>query len=563
MRADALLNRALWARMHLLRWTHWRPFVDAATHPADAQTRLLRRLLHRNRDTRFGREHGFAAIKSYRDFVEAVPVQTYETLRPYIEDQERTGEPALNTERPVMYARTSGTTGEAKLIPILRKTIRDHKRSQALQSYVQFSGDARAYYGRFLAIVSPAEEGTLESGTPYGSTSGFMYENMPAVAKTKYVLPYQVFGITDYDLKYLLILRLAVTHRDVTHIACANPSTLVKLLSVLDTARSTLLDDIARGTFSRADELSAEVRAVVGPRLSCAPTRVAELRQILASPRPTFADLWPELRLVSTWTGGSCRIPLASVRPALPSGARVAELGYLSSEFRGSLVTDLEQNAGTPTIHENFFEFVERDDWDAGRMAFRTIEQIEPGKEYYIIPTTGTGLYRYFVNDIVRVTGSFYATPTIEFVQKGKGVTNITGEKLYESQVIEAVRSTEEETGVTSYFFLVLADANRSVYRLIVECSTPTEAWRSSTLGSVERKLGELNVEYAAKRASGRLQHLELLPVQPGTGEAYKRHCLQQGQREGQFKLITLQYQSDCAFPFTDFRAAVPRESAR
>ena len=560
MRADALLNRALWARMQLLRWTHWRPFVSAAKHPADAQTRFLLRLLRRNRDTRFGREHAFAAIRSYADFAEAVPVQTYETLRPYIEDQERTGEPALNAGRPVMYARTSGTTGEAKLIPILRETIQQHKRSQAIQSYVQFSADARAYYGRFLAIVSPAEEGTLDSGTPYGSTSGFMYENMPAVAKTKYVLPYQVFGITDYDLKYLLILRLAVTHRDVTHIACANPSTLVKLLSVLDTARSALLHDITRGTFSRADELSAEVRAVVGPRLSCTPNRVAELRTILASPRPTFAALWPELRLVSTWTGGSCRIPLTSVRPALPPGARVAELGYLSSELRGTLVVNVERSAGTPTIHENFFEFVERDDWDAGRTVFRTIEQIEQGKEYYIIPTTGTGLYRYLMNDIVRVTGSFHATSAIEFVQKGKGVTNITGEKLYESQVIDAVRWAEEETGLASEFFLMLADANRQVYCLVVECSTRTETWRRNTLGSVERKLGDLNVEYAAKRASGRLQHLELLLVRPGTGDAYKRHCLQQGQREGQFKLIALQYQSDCAFPCTDFRADAPRD---
>ena len=159
-----------------------------------------------------------------------MPVQTYETLRPYIEDQERTGEPALNAERPLMYARTSGTTGQAKLIPVLPTTIQEYKRSQAIQSYVQFSADAATYYGRLLAIVSPAREGTLESGTRYGSTSGFMYENMPAVAKTKYVLPSAVFWIADYELKYLLILRLAVTHRDITHIACANPSTLVKLL---------------------------------------------------------------------------------------------------------------------------------------------------------------------------------------------------------------------------------------------------------------------------------------------------------------------------------------------
>ncbi len=562
MLADAILNSAIWARMQLLRWTHWRSFVDAATHPEVEQTRFLLRLLRRNQDTRFGREHAFGSIKSYAEFAEAVPVQTYEALRPYIEDQERTGEPALNAEQPVMYARTSGTTGEAKLIPVLRETIRQHKRSQAIQSYAQFSADAGAYYGRFLAIVSPAEEGVLDSGRPYGSTSGFMYENMPAVARMKYVLPHQVFGISDYDLKYCLILRLAVTYRNITHIACANPSTLVKLLSVLDSSRVSLLRDIEEGTFARADELSTDVRAAVDSRLSCTPSRLAELRRILASPRPTYAQLWPQLRLVSTWTGGSCRIPLASILPALPPDTRIAELGYLSSELRGTLVADLEQNTGAPTVHENFFEFVERDHWDADRPVFRTIEQIEQGKEYYIFPTTGAGLYRYFMNDIVRVTGAFHATPTIEFVQKGKGVTNITGEKVYESQIIEAVRSTEQESGLVSEFFMVLADADQAVYRLVVECAAPTERWRGHLLGTVESKLAESNVEYAAKRASGRLRPLELLPVKPGTGEAYKQYCLEQGQREGQFKLIALQYQSDCAFPFAEFTADAPRERA-
>ncbi len=562
MAADALLNAVLWGRMQLLRWTHWTPFVRATTQPGNAQTRFLLRVLRRNRHTRFGREHAFADIDDYAGFAKAVPVQTYETLRPYIEDQERTGAHALNAEQPVMYAKTSGTTGQAKLIPILPETIRQHRRSQALQSYVQFRADPRAYYGRLLAIVSPAQEGTLESGTPYGSTSGFMYENMPAAAKKKYVLPHQVFGLTDYELKYLLILRLAVIHGDVTHIACANPSTLVKLLSVLDSARSTLLADITRGTFSRADELPADVLTAVNPRLRCSPSRVAELRRILSLPKPTFAKLWPDLRLVSTWTGGSCRIPLARVRPALPPGTRVAELGYLASEIRGTLVADLEQNAGVLTIDENFFEFVDRDDWDAGRKLFRTLDQIEQGKEYYIIPTTSSGLYRYFMNDIVRVTGSFRATPTLEFVQKGKGVTNITGEKLYESQVIAAVRASEEETGQVSEFFIMLADADAAVYRLVVECDTLTEAWRSRMLGAVERRLGELNVEYAAKRASGRLQPLELVPVRPGTGERYKQHCVRQGQREGQFKIIALLYQSACAFPFAEFHADVPSDRA-
>ena len=562
MRIDPLVNGLLWAYMRALRWTHWRPFIHAAKHPGDTQRRFLRSLLHRDRDTRFGRQHGFAQLTSYEEFARAVPVQTYETLRPLIEEQDRTGEPVLTAPTPVMYAQTSGTTGQAKLIPILQETLDQHKWSQAIQTSLQFSAEPGAYYGRLIGIVSPAEEGTLDSGKPYGSTSGYMYKHMPDVAKEKYVLPHQVFEITDYDLKYLLILRLAAVVPDVSFIACANPSTLVKLLSVLDDHRDELLEDIEHGTFRRANDLPADVRAAIAPQLSCGADRLAELRTILGSPRPTFAQLWPRLRLVTTWTGGSCRIPLVSVRQSLPPTARVAELGYLSSELRGTIVVDLRTNAGMPTIHENFFEFVERDDWDAGRHVFRTIENIEQDKQYYIVATTGAGLYRYFMNDIVTVTGMFHATPTIQFVQKGKGVTNITGEKLYESQVIQAVRSTEEESGVTSPFFLMLADADRSVYRLVVECSASTDGWRSGLLESVERVLGELNVEYAVKRASGRLRHLELVPVKPGTGEAYKRHCLEQGQREGQFKLVALQYQDDCSFPFADFCIDLPTETA-
>ena len=360
-----------------------------------------------------------------------------------------------------------------------------------------------------------------------------------------------------------MALRLALPCRNLSCIATANPSTLLKLLSVVDDHRKALTQDFSRGTFHQADRLSPQVQAAISPLLGCAPERVQELDRVLASGKPTFADLWPNLRLVNTWTGGSCRIALAAVRAALPRGVCIAELGYLSSEFRGTITVDLERNVGAPTIHENFFEFVERDDWDAGRKEFRTVEEIEEGREYYIVITTGAGLYRYSMNDIVRVTGLFRATPTIEFVQKGKGVTNITGEKLYENQVVSAVRSTEDALGLASQFFLMLADVDRAVYRLVVEWSGTDESIGERLIESVERKLGELNVEYAQKRASGRLKPLELVAVNSEAGEAYKRQCLEQGQREGQFKLVALQYRHECAFPFDDFRINVTAGTAR
>ena len=44
------------------------------------------------------------------------------------------------------------------------------------------------------------------------------------------------------------------------------------------------------------------------------------------------------------------------------------------------------------------------------------------------------------MNDLLDVTGFFHQTPLLRFVQKGRGVTSLTGEKLYEAQAIEAIQ---------------------------------------------------------------------------------------------------------------------------
>ena len=79
-----------------------------------------------------------------------------------------------------------------------------------------------------------------------------------------------------------------------------------------------------------------------------------------------------------------------------------------------------------PRYLRRSFEFVEREKHESGGGDFLDLHELEDGREYYVFVTTGEGLYRYDMNDIVRVNGRFFATPALEFVQKGKGVTNIT-----------------------------------------------------------------------------------------------------------------------------------------
>src|SRR5439155_12021158 len=133
--------------------------------------------------------------------------------------------------------------------------------------------------------------------------------------------------IADYELKYLVILRLALGASDITYLGSPNPSTFLRLLDVLDEHRETLAGSLDSGALPELDRVDADIRAVVEPRLQSDPTRAKQLR---GNEPLTFRSLWPGIRLLTTWTGGSCGIALDKLRKTLPAATKVMELGYQS-----------------------------------------------------------------------------------------------------------------------------------------------------------------------------------------------------------------------------------------
>ena len=106
--------------------------------------------------------------------------------------------------------------------------------------------------------------------------------------------------------------------------------------------------------------------------------------------------------------------------------------------------------------------------------------------------------------------------------------------------------------GATPRFFIGLADVESSRYTLLIDTGSAPPPDREQFREAVDHELGRLNLEYAQKRASGRLKPLEVRAMRPGFGEAYKRFCVERGQREGQWKALTLQYASEFDFPFEE-----------
>ena len=538
------------SQMLVYRALYWRRVERMAHRPDAVQQEVLRRLLLANRTTRFGVEHGFAETTNHRQFRERVPVQDYETLRGYIEAQRQDGVQALTAEAPLFYAQTSGSTGKPKYIPVTPSVLATHRAEQALFSYLQYRACPEAFAGKALGVMGAAVEGHLDSGHAVGSVSGYLYQSLPRLIQSRFVVPPEVASIADYDLKYQVILRLALAEREITYLGSPNPSTFLRLLDMLNDRREPLLRSLETGGLEELDGLDAGVRVPLARRLKADPDRAAQLRRL---PSLTFANVWPNIRLLTTWTGGSCGIALGKLRQTLPPMTAVMELGYHSTECRGTIALDLETPGGLPPLHHHFFEFVEQQRWDSSNPEFVTLGQLETGHRYYVLITTAAGLYRYFMNDLVEVTGWFRQTPLLRFVQKGKGVTSLTGEKLYEAQLIEAVQDAARQYGLGASFFVAVADEERAAYHLFLEADDGEHPEAELIAAAVDRRLGELNIEYDSKRTSGRLGPLTVAWLERGAADAYKTACVRAGQREGQFKPAVLQYRKELVVSFDSY----------
>ncbi len=535
---------ALRAALSLQHGGRYQTLLNATGNPRAAQATLLRRILVTNANTHFGARHEFLRIKDPEAYQSAVPIKNYEDLREYVQAQERTGEPFLTSQRPVYYHRTSGTVGACKDIPVTEAGLQRVRKNQQLFAYSVARG-TRAFEGKVLGITGQAVEGLMPAGVPYGSASGLLYKRMSKLVRKKYVLPPEVADIPDYELRYFATAAYALAEPNVTGLGTANPSTLVRLLDLIRSEPDALIQAVHDGRLPEGAGIPLERKL---PRRR---GRARELKKLLAAKGTlNFADIWPNLKGVMTWTGGSCSVPLRRLADSMSPETSIIELGYIASEFQGTVNINAVENVCVPTLLDNFLEFVERAAWEEGGADYLLLHQLEEGGEYYIFVTTQDGLYRYDMNDIVRVTRKINATPCLEFVQKGKGVTSITGEKLYENQVLDAVMKVMTRQSVSPQFFVMLADPEAASYTLYIE-APEHDPFRSFDLANeVDSGLRAVNIEYDSKRGSGRLAPTELKWLHSGAGAEYRANRVAAGQRDAQFKYLHLQYAQECPFDF-------------
>jgi hypothetical protein len=527
LRAAAFLTRR--------QWTGWH---DLTAKPQEIQNHLLFDLIKRNRATRFGRDHHFEAIRSLSDYRAQVSVGDYERLRPYIEHAQNGEAHALTAEPVLMFTLTSGSTGQPKLIPITQTTRRNHRQLTRLWYYRAFVDHPDLFSGKLLGVVSPVIEGRTAGGIPFGAASGLIYQSSPSWIQNAYATPYEIAEVKDFEAKYYLIMRLALEH-DITFFGTPNPSTILKLVETVNRNKQEMIQDICDGTIAAWCNLQPKMRAALESRLRKNPARARRLESLIKNDgtlRPR--EYWPRLQLIGCWKGGTVGVRLKEFARWFGKTTPVRDLGYMASEAQMTLPISDSGSAGILAIDENFYEFIPESEIDSPAPTILTCAELEAGASYYLVLTTAAGLYRYDINDVVRVAGFYNQTPLIEFVRKGRDVTNITGEKLHVNQVIQAMAQAQNAAGMAIQHFRACADAEESLYSFFVELdgAMPAQERLMQLLQELDASLRALNVEYAQKRESRRLAAPVLCVMKSGWFQRKANAALEPGTRDVQLK---------------------------
>ena len=537
-------------------------FEKACEHPLAAQRQLLRDILQRNKDTAFGKKHGFGRIKTLRAFQKSVPLSTYEDLKPYIDAELRGQHGQLTAEKPVLFAMTSGTTGDAKYIPVTPESRKAKADLMKVWLSAFYRDHPEIFSERVLSIVSPEMEERAPDGTPCGAESGHAYRNIPAPIRSLYSLPYEVFEIEDYEARYYTILRIAAA-QSVSLIVTVNPSTLLVLCERLAQHTKSLISDIRKGGLSTRFPVSDETREKIKSYLTANPERADELQRLVAKNGRKLSPrlIWPKLAAVACWQGGTVATYLEKLKGYFPENIPFRDLGYLASEQRGSVPLFDDADSGVLAIATNVYEFwpAEKDpnERTPPRDKLLLAHKVELGKRYYVYVTTLGGLYRYEMNDVVEVSAYYKKTPMIRFIQKGKGMVSFTGEKLSETQVMAAVEQAFKPVTGKYDFISAVGEMNGKAphYVFLAEFDkVPAAGQLKEIVQTLDSSLCSQNSEYASKRKSLRIEPPVLRIVRRGEFDKYRKKKVSNGSPDGQFKIMRLTDDQEFANEFAVVR---------
>lgn len=426
--------------------------------PVATQERLLLSFLRTARGTRFGRAHGFDALRSVQDFQARIPLRRYEDF------WREWWQPDFPMLRDVTwpglipyFALSSGTTsGTTKYIPVTAAQMAANRGAglDTLAWHLKAHPRSRPFAGLSFMLGGSTALQDLAPGVRGGDLSGIAAHEIPRLLRGRAWPPEPIALMPDWDAK--LAALAARTPRDAVRVLTGTPSWLLMLLHRMGRDGAPPFPNL---------------ELLIHGGVAWAPYR------------DRFAGLLPQ----------GC-----ATREVYP-----ASEGFIAIQDRG-------EGEGMRLVLDRgcFFEFVPVEELDSATPTRHWAATIETGIDYAVVLTTNAGLYAYVLGDVVR----FVERRPLRLLVTGRTAWMLSafGEHLTGEEIATALDGLGFPIGEWCCGPAFVGELGR--HRVVLETEAPLEGLAAR----LDAGLAALNEDYAAHRQGGQLLPPELIAVPPG-----------------------------------------------
>lgn len=459
------------------------------------QMEALLKLTQKARNTEWGVSHGYHSITSYEQFAASGPVNTYEELKGFI-DRMRQGESdVLWPGRVKWYAKSSGTTNDkSKFIPVSPQGLKDTHYAggqDAVTWYLRNNPQSRILDGRALILGGSHAPNYNQKDSLVGDLSAILIENINPLVNVLRVPKKETALLSDFEIKRDRIAREAM-NKNVTNLSGV-PSWMLSVLN-----------------------------------------RVMEL-----SGKEHLEEVWPNLEVF--FHGGVAFTPYREQYKRLITSPKMHYMEtYNASEGFFGLQDDPTDPAMSLMVDYGvFYEFIPMDELENPNPTVLPLWGVETGKNYAMVISTSSGLWRYMIGDTVKFT----SINPYKFIITGrtKFFINAFGEELIVDNAEKGLERACKETGadVREYTAapVFMDDNGKCRHQWLVEFATMPQDL-SQFAHILDESLQQINSDYEAKRYKDiTLQPLEIVVARKGLFDDWLKG---KGKLGGQHKIPRL-----------------------
>ena len=473
-------------------------FENKTNNFLDNQKKTLEKIIIENEGTRWGRDHNFVSMSNHiensdnsstksqnslmdnsekRILTDRIihnwrtqPIVTYAEIEPYIERIRKGDIHSLTSEQPFAFAITSGTTGNPKYIPVTRESFSSQDKGGGIWNLQLWRAHSNKL-GKIL-FLSGSERIKQTEIIPVVSFTGIVKKKQNKIIKERMAYPLPAESVTDYEHRLLIAAQSSYLCNPAT-IVSVNPLTIIKMIDLMEKHKKEL-------------KMAIENNKYIGTNIYCGSRNKSDALSKIDS-----GSILDFVKLICTWTGGTQDIFINYLKN---KGVKVPfrDLGFIASEGRFTIPLEDNTSSGVLNPFGMYYEFLTKDKTNLVK-----INELKKGEEYNLVVTTSNGLYRYDMQDIVRMDGWHNSAPLISFRRKDSCFSSMVGEKLHENQAAELIKHFNLKKRA-----YLIAEQEPPHYILALS----KDAVISET--EADRILRLLNPEYDAKRESGRLTPL-------------------------------------------------------